>query len=168
MIIYKKQYGDITSDWMAKRELAEADENVELLAQINKAYKKDLDVLGAAVRHAIKSFPKAANFDDVNIGAYVAFISSYKFGNRKSSGVGVFNTENISQFGAKVLRAEYASYVIKYYAEEIEGYGKLDFCGERVVYNNGFVDGFCLIKIDNASINVDEIGLIDKNNVMIF
>ena len=34
--------------------------------------------------------------------------------------------------------------------------------------NNGFVDGFCLIKIDNDSINVDDNGKNDKNNEMRF
>lgn len=133
MVVFKKQYGDITKDWMVRRELAEDEDNTELLAQINKAYKKDLDMLGSAVLHAIKSDKYGAKFNDVNIGAYLAFVSNFNI--NPSSGVGAANKDRYSsQFGAKVLRAEYASYVIKYF-------GDIDFCGERIVYNNGFNDG---------------------------
>lgn len=130
MVKIKAIYGDLTANYIEALDAAGEDEEAINIAQVK--YREGLNALRTMGRALTKDMTMTQR------GAFAKFIASHRFPVTKVGNLekltAVVDPTGGSTFASSVFGEEYLLYITKHFA-------KVNFCGERLVYNEFYVDG---------------------------
>jgi len=126
----KAIYGDLTANYIEALDAAGEDEEAINIAQIK--YREGLNALRTMGRALTKDMTMTQR------GAFAKFIASHRFSLAKVGNLdkltAIVDPTGGSTFASSVFGEEYLLYITKHFA-------KVNFCGEKLVYNEFYVDG---------------------------
>lgn len=126
----KSVYGDLTANYISAIRVYENDD--EAMAIEKQIYRDGLQALRSMGRKL------TSNMTMTQRGALAKFVASHristvKVGNLEKN-VAILDPTGGSSFASSVFAEEYLMYITKHFAE-------IDFCGEKLVYNEFYQDG---------------------------